>query len=92
MYSNNNSAVIKWNENKSPLCDICKLVEDVLYMLFSCEMVNKIMETGRGFLRLTITLKTIVLRLYKDSNNHTVFLNNLIYFVCFTIYRYTMKL
>lgn len=52
---NNNLAVSKWNENVSPLCDVCKLVEDAQHLLFSCEMVNKIWKRVGTFLRLTIT-------------------------------------
>lgn len=29
---NNNLAVSKWNENVSPLCDVCKLVEDTQHL------------------------------------------------------------
>lgn len=88
---NNNLAVSKWNENVSPLCDVCKLVEDAHHLLFSCEMVNKIWKRVGTFLHLTITWKTIVLGFYKENNIHTVMLNNLISFVCFTIYKYKMK-
>lgn len=55
-------------------------------------MVNKLWKrVGIIFLRLTITWKTIVLGFHNDNNIHTIMFNNLLSFVCFTIYKYKMK-
>ena len=88
---NNNLNVSKWNKDVRPFCEYCMIVENNEHLLYTCKLCENIWRKISLFLGFTITWQILVLGFYNEINAKTIRLNNLLSFICFTIYKYKMK-
>lgn len=88
---NNNLSVSKWNKDVSAECECCQTIEDCEHLLFSCKLVKHIWQEVGNFFDFEISWKILVLGFHYENNIKTRRLNNIMSFICFSIYKYKMS-
>lgn len=88
---NNNLSVSKWNKDVSAECECCQTIEDCEHLLFSCKLVKHIWQEVGNFFNFEISWKILVLGFHYENNIKTRRLNNIMSFICFSIYKYKMS-
>ena len=88
---NNNLNVSKWNKDVSPLCEHCMIVEDIEHLLYNCKLCENIWKKISLYIGFKVTWKILVVGFHSEINIKTNRLNNLLSFICFTMYKYKMK-
>lgn len=71
-------------------CNICKIIENIKYLLFECKNVEYIWRKLGFFLLFDIKWKYIILGFYLEYNDKIELLNLLIFFIVYKIYKYKM--
>lgn len=79
------------SKDVNSLCEHCLVVEDTRHLLNKWTLVENIWRKISLFLGFEIALKILTLGFYNEINTKATRLNNLLPFICFTIYKYKME-
>ena len=85
-----NSFLFKCKYRSSDKCNMCNDTEDIKHLLYDCIHVQYVWKTLSLVLSFEVQWKHVILGFYFEQNSKLCFLNTVISFLAFKIYKYKM--
>lgn len=88
---NCNSFQYKCKSRSNANCELCPCEKkDIKHLLFDCLSVQRLWQKLNSILNFDVCWKHIIIGFYLEKNSKTVFLNTIISYVSYVIYKYKM--